>query len=158
MRGEPRRTVLSGRGHTLSTVVVGALMLALGGCATGTPSPPPKVAAIPNLDSVLRDRGGLAPTVSPAVLPGWPEDRQGEVLPALLNSCRSLTVQRMIAIGVEATPDDWLDVCVAATRLPPDDHAAARRFFEKWFTPVKVETESGSDGRFTGYYEAHPPA
>ncbi|MGE0723125.1 MAG: murein transglycosylase A [Alphaproteobacteria bacterium] len=104
---------------------------------------------------MLRDRGTRgAPAVTPAVLPGWTEDRQGEVLPALLHSCRSLTHQRMIAIGVEATPDDWFDLCVAATHVAPEDHAAARRFFEEWFTPVRVETENGPDGRFTGYYEA----
>ncbi|MGE0719853.1 MAG: MltA domain-containing protein, partial [Alphaproteobacteria bacterium] len=110
------------------------------------------------VDEILRASAATASlppiAVNPNILPGWSSDHQAEALPALLHSCGVLTFQRMIAIGVEATPDDWFDVCLAAASVSPDDDVAARRFFEQWFTPVKVETENGGNGRFTGYYEA----
>ncbi|MCC7272333.1 MAG: MltA domain-containing protein [Alphaproteobacteria bacterium] len=143
-------------------------LLALAACATEGPPgvatstsarpPLPPIERTPDeLDEILRapsSPGATPVAVNPNVLPGWSSDRQGQVIPALLNSCGVLTFQRMIAIGVEATPDDWFDVCIAAAGVPPDDDQAARRFFEQWFTPVKVATENGDTGRFTGYYEA----
>ena len=142
-----------------------ALVLTLGACAmdgqpgqtASRPSAPAPESTVEELDEILRTstlRGSLRTAVSPAILPGWSQDRQSEVIPALLHSCGMLTNQRMIAIGVDATPDDWIDVCAAAATLPADDPVEARKFFERWFTPVKVETENGGNGRFTGYYEA----
>ena len=112
---------------------------------------------VEELDMILRSssvRDVPRTAVSPTILPGWSQDRQAEAVPALLHSCRVLSNQRMIAIGIDATPDDWIDVCAAAASIAPGDQIAARRFFEQWFTPVKVETENGGTGRFTGYYEA----
>jgi len=112
---------------------------------------------VEELDEILRSsalRNEPRSAVSPAILPGWSTDQQAEAIPALLHSCGVLSHQRMIAIGVNASPDDWVDICVAAAAVPPDDQKAGRRFFEQWFTPVKVETENGGKGRFTGYYEA----
>ncbi|WP_374446914.1 murein transglycosylase A [Stella sp.] len=117
----------------------------------------PPESTVEELDEILRSsspRRAPRTAVNPNILPGWSQDQQAEAIPALLNSCGVLSHQRMLAIGVDATPDDWVDVCLAAAALPPDDQGAARRFFEQWFTPVKVETENGGNGRFTGYYEA----
>ncbi|BBK32923.1 murein transglycosylase [Allostella humosa] len=150
-----------------------ALISTLAACAMDGQSPAIQSAAVPpqailappestveELDEILRTSSAVAvrdtprTAVSPNILPGWSQDRQAEAIPALLNSCRVLTNQRMIAIGIDATPDDWVDVCLNAASLAPNDQQAARRFFEQWFTPVKVETENGGTGRFTGYYEA----
>jgi membrane-bound lytic murein transglycosylase A len=124
---------------------------------TATVSYAPPESTVEELDEILRTstiRSAPRTAVNPNILPGWSQDKQAEAIPALLHSCRVLSHQRMIAIGVDATPDDWVDVCLAAASLPNDDQSAARRFFEQWFTPVKVETENGGNGRFTGYYEA----
>jgi membrane-bound lytic murein transglycosylase A len=44
-------------------------------------------------------------------------------------------------------------LCGAAAALPPQDTAAARRFFETSFTPLSVADYGTSEGLFTGYYE-----
>jgi membrane-bound lytic murein transglycosylase A len=44
-------------------------------------------------------------------------------------------------------------LCEAATALPPQDSAAARRFFETSFIPLSVADYGASEGLFTGYYE-----
>jgi membrane-bound lytic murein transglycosylase A len=45
------------------------------------------------------------------------------------------------------------ELCAAAAALPPQDNAAARRFFETSFTPLSVADYGTSEGLFTGYYE-----
>jgi len=47
----------------------------------------------------------------------------------------------------------WRALCQAATALPPEDDAAARRFFETSFIPLAVADYGASEGLFTGYYE-----
>jgi membrane-bound lytic murein transglycosylase A len=44
-------------------------------------------------------------------------------------------------------------LCEFAAALPPQDTAAARRFFETSFTPLSVADYGASEGLFTGYYE-----
>ena len=43
---------------------------------------------------------------------------------------------------------------MAAAEIDANDDAAARDFFETWFTPFAVSGSSGGDGLFTGYFEA----
>jgi membrane-bound lytic murein transglycosylase A len=47
----------------------------------------------------------------------------------------------------------WRELCEAAAALPPQDTAAARRFFESSFIPLSVADYGASEGLFTGYYE-----
>jgi membrane-bound lytic murein transglycosylase A len=47
----------------------------------------------------------------------------------------------------------WRGLCEAAVALPPEDDAAARRFFETFFVPLSVADYGASEGLFTGYYE-----
>ena len=49
---------------------------------------------------------------------------------------------------------DWRQACAAAERVPRGDDRSARAFFAGWFTPYAVFGDEGSDGTFTGYYEA----
>jgi membrane-bound lytic murein transglycosylase A len=44
-------------------------------------------------------------------------------------------------------------LCEAAAVLPPEDDAAARRFFETYFIPLAVADYGATEGLFTGYYE-----
>jgi membrane-bound lytic murein transglycosylase A len=47
----------------------------------------------------------------------------------------------------------WRELCEAAAALPPEDDAAARRFFETSFIPLSVADYGTREGLFTGYYE-----
>jgi membrane-bound lytic murein transglycosylase A len=76
--------------------------------------------------------------VSYSELAGWQRDRQDEALAAFMAGCPQLG-------------GAWRDACRAAAGVPRDDAIAARRFFETWFVPHRVETAQPT-GLFTGYY------
>ncbi len=67
-------------------------------------------------------------------LSGWEDDDHGAALQTFLNTCRDLK------------EPDWRALCAAA-----QDQTDARRFFELFFRPVKIE--DGKAGLFTGYFE-----
>lgn len=100
--------------------------------------------------------------VSPSsfsMLPGWGEDRLGEALPALLNSCQVIGKKPPEEpIGPKALgglAGDWQAPCAAAHDIRnQNDPAAIRVFFERWFVPFAAEDARGEPGLFTGYYEA----
>jgi len=77
-------------------------------------------------------------------LPGWREDDLTLAWPALLQSCR----------GLKNNPA-WSGVCQAAMLQPPlPDTPSIRAFFEQQFQPWQInQTEGGSEGLVTGYYE-----
>ncbi len=122
------------------------LALLAAGCA-GPGGPPPPAAP---------DRMVLSPAQWDE-LPGWRDDTAAAVLPALLKSCAVL--QRLPpdhsvgADGVGGTVADWGAPCGAARRLSAGDDAAARAFFEQWFTPWAASNNGRAEGLFTGYYE-----
>lgn len=116
----------------------GLALLALAACARQEPPP---------------DRLTLTPARF-ADLPGWTADRVAEAAPALARSCakvRKLPADR--GLGVAGTAADWGEPCAALTALPPGDDAAARAFFERWFTPFAAANNDTRRGLFTGYYE-----
>lgn len=90
-------------------------------------------------------------------LPGWSEDTHGAAVPALRRSCgrlEKLPAERSLgAGGIAGRVADWLPVCAAAGGLEAGD-AAARVFFETWFVPHLAAAADGSEGLFTGYFEA----
>ncbi|WP_240791143.1 murein transglycosylase A [Roseomonas sp. AR75] len=100
---------------------------------------------------------GCAPVTYPhdagfADLPGWPEDRHAEAIPALKRSCdaiarlpseRSLGGEAMLARDAGALRP----ACAALATLAPGD-AAARAFLERHFRPVAL-----GEGLLTGYFE-----
>ena len=74
---------------------------------------------------------------------GWQQDNHAAAWPALLNSCKAMV----------ANPR-WQDLCRAARDNPALGNRAARRFFERWFTPHQIHGHAGkTDGLITGYYE-----
>lgn len=93
----------------------------------------------------------LKPTVF-AALPGWQQDSQGEILPALEKSCARIAKKEAdktfgpTDIGTYA---DWQETCEKL----PQDAAEARGYFEENFTPYEIWGDKGRDGLFTGYYE-----
>jgi membrane-bound lytic murein transglycosylase A len=105
------------------TLLLPAVLLA--GCA-GWFAPPP----------------GVGKEIPFSRLPGWSEENHAEAWPALLKSCDKL-----------ATREAWHAPCEAARALPAPDAAAARAFFEQWFTARVMNGDDGRDGLITGYYE-----
>lgn len=99
-------------------------------------------------------------TLKPAAftdLPGWTADRVAEAVPAFRRSCAKLTAlpaDRPVGPdGVGGTGGDWQAPCTALATLPDGDDAAARAFFERWFTPYAAANNDNRRGLFTGYYE-----
>lgn len=103
---------------------------------------------------------GQGPTVTMSPdyyqLAGWATDDHSQAMPALRQSCRSLTGQSSITPisynGVQGTFGDWDAICRAAQSVPDGNSQAARQFFEQWFAPVAVQGGPGASGLFTGYY------
>ena len=93
-------------------------------------------------------------------LQGWADDRLAAAIPAFLRSCdRVLTLPEAAPLDARQRVADygrvgaWRELCEAAAALPPEDDAAARRFFETSFIPLSVAAYGASEGLFTGYYE-----
>jgi peptidoglycan lytic transglycosylase A len=77
------------------------------------------------------------------MLPQWEGMDITPSWPAFLQSCSVLKIR-----------PHWQDVCAAADKVPQNDNAAQRAFYQEWFTPYQVFNPDGSDqGTITGYYE-----
>ena len=104
------------------------------------------------------DRLALKPATF-AELPGWRQDAVEAAVPAFLRSCGKLANSAGTPAGTSqdnplaGKPADWREVCAAASRLPPGDREAARRFFETRFRPWSARNHRNPIGLFTGYYE-----
>jgi membrane-bound lytic murein transglycosylase A len=113
--------------------------------------------------TLSRDTGPLRFTLEPVAFPqlqGWADDRLAVAIPALLKSCaRLLALPDLAPLDIRPSGADfgrvgaWRELCEAAAALPPEDDAAARRFFETSFIPLSVADYGASEGLFTGYYE-----
>lgn len=123
------------------TLLVPLIPLLLLGACVSRPPPPPRLT--------------LAPARF-ADLAGWNEDHLGEALPAFVKSCSDLARRDDgSTIGPPAlnvTVADWREACAKAAQTPPND-AAARAFFERYFSPYLAGNNDATDGLFTGYYE-----
>jgi membrane-bound lytic murein transglycosylase A len=127
--------------------IAGAWALGIvAGCAS-PPSPPrtDSSSGVPTAPS----RPGLADPgegvrwvrTSFAELPGWTQDRQRELWPALLNSCA-----RPAAV--------WREWCARAALQAPADDAAARRLLQDWLEPWRLQSaDGGTEGLATGYFD-----
>jgi membrane-bound lytic murein transglycosylase A len=150
--------------------VCGLLAAAAGACVTGAvPRPaagvPPRVLSVrsvsPSVPAVASVRSVSPSVASPEAsafdaLPGWREDAMALALPAWRRSCERLARARA-SRGAERDASveslaNWEAACGAIPAEGADD-AAARAYFERWFTPVPVQGDDGPRGLFTGYYE-----
>ncbi|WP_274571714.1 murein transglycosylase A [Neisseria leonii] len=135
--------------HTLSALAAAVLAA----CTTkpiqpdGTPSvsagvPLPAGERIP-AGTVIAPSGSSASykSVDFSALPQWPQQQFAESLKSFLNSCSRLKNQT-----------EWQNVCTQAAQTPRTP-AAARQFFERYFTPWQVSGNNRLDGTVTGYYE-----
>jgi len=140
----PYRTRLSGRPR-LGLAPAGlflCLAFLLAACAPPPPGP---------------DRLRLTP-VAFADLPGWTDDGAAAALPALARSCgrlARLAPSRAIGPdGIGGTAADWRAPCAALDDVPAGDDGAARAYFQRWFLPLRAAGRDGTEGLFTGYFEA----
>ena len=133
---------MAGR-HGAPIVLAALVAASLAACETKHPAPPP--------DKLVLGGAQFAD------LAGWSSDRQGEALAALMRSCERLTgLGNEAALGPEAMAGrvgDWRAACAEAATIAPDDHAAARMFFERRFVPLAATNNGRSEGLFTGYFE-----
>ena len=76
-------------------------------------------------------------------LPGWVADDIRPAWDAFLQSCTVLRNQQL-----------WEEICALANSMQKRDNATLRQFFERHFVPYQVlNSDGGSDGLITGYYE-----
>jgi membrane-bound lytic murein transglycosylase A len=129
-----------------------ALVLA-SGCgsppqAPQPPAPAPAAPAAPTPDAPARPAPAPAAEFSVrwvaadyADLPGWAQDRQLQLWPALLSGCAR-----------PAAP--WRELCARAALEAPGSDEAARRFLQTWLAPWRLQTADGrTEGLATGYLE-----
>jgi len=126
------------------SIAIAALLAAsLAACETKPPAPPP--------DKLIVGSARFED------LPGWSADRQGEALAALIRSCERLAglgdESALGANGLAGRAGDWRAVCAEAATVAPDDHVAARTFFERRFVPLAATNNGRAEGLFTGYFE-----
>ncbi len=98
-------------------------------------------------------------------LNGWAQDDPRPAAAAFLRSCHSLdkrapdqplgrSIRSPVLQRLYGRVQDWKAVCRQAERvLPTADAAAARRFFETAFVPVRIDPSPRRAGLFTGYFE-----
>src|SRR5687768_1286189 len=124
--------------HIRTALILLAAAALLSGCVTCPQCPaPPKPAAPPTAAPPAPSAPRYTETTFES-LPGWSAAQLAPSLRAFLAGCR-----RPALAGT----------CELAAAMPPDDEAAARRFFQDHFVPYAISSESGDSGLITGYYE-----
>jgi membrane-bound lytic murein transglycosylase A len=110
--------------------------------------------ACAGVETPIPEKLTLAPTIF-GDLPGWQMDRQSEALPAFARSCAVLAKKpRDKDLGAAGKAGDWQEACTARAEVPLHNDAAARAYFERYFTPYAAAGNVDETGLFTGYYEA----
>lgn len=92
--------------------------------------------------------GAALRPVSFAELEGWRLDHHEHAFAAFLRGCEIVPALRA---GLPS-PSGLAEVCSAALALQKVGRAAARSFFEHWFTPARIIPATGT-GFLTGYFE-----
>lgn len=65
----------------------------------------------------------------------------------------AMPADRLLGPGGQAgRAGDWQTICAASARVAAGD-GPARAFFETWFRPIRVISETKPGGFFTGYFE-----
>ena len=87
-------------------------------------------------------------------LPGWTSSDPRAALQAFQRSCSAMASKPestpLGGAGYAGSVGDWRAACAAANATSA---AAARSYFEHWFTPLLVSAGAVKNARFTGYYE-----
>lgn len=86
-------------------------------------------------------------------LPGWRSDPMASAFDAFRRSAERSRIKpyRTGSLGIEAAAFEA--AFEAALAQPTLDDAAAREFFETWFSPCRIQPEDRPCGFVTGFYE-----
>ncbi len=100
-----------------------------------------------------RPPAGIGESLEWRQVDGWQQDNHAEAWPALLHSCTAKAAnarwRNLCQAARDASDSSTTDLAHA---IPAPD--AARRFFERWFTPHALHGRAGkTHGLITGYYE-----
>jgi membrane-bound lytic murein transglycosylase A len=82
-------------------------------------------------------------------LPGWRDEAQAAVMPALRRECMLLTKEP----ADQSLAGEWVPLCDAAASVPVGDDAASRRMLERELRPYLISQNGTTEGLFTGYFE-----
>ncbi|MDR1162308.1 MAG: MltA domain-containing protein [Candidatus Accumulibacter sp.] len=133
-------------GKALCCALLGVLLT---GCPSLPEAPPMRAPDAPSPASSVPSATTQSPPIQPADwadLPAWDDDDLRGVLSAFRHSCRALSKRAYWPL--------WRTACEDAERLPADDGARLRGFFESQLRPYLLTNPDGStQGRVTGYYE-----
>lgn len=139
--------------------LLSAALLALSGCVTSPPDPPPQgpgPSAEPPRQVIDPSAWTLRPNpVAFDSLPGWQSADLAPGLFALRRSCDVFAVRSpQAALSTRApwagTIDDWTPACAALDVI--EDAQSARAVLQALFTPIEIVSDRG-ESRFTGYFE-----
>ncbi len=94
-------------------------------------------------------------------LPGWVADDTSAALSAFVRSCKAIVVmpadQQLGGIGLSQQAAGqaglWQNACNGALDTAPGNNAAAKSFFETYFTAYRIE----GNALITGYFEPEYP-
>lgn len=120
-----------------------AVLLLLAACSTlpGKPATRPETKPETKTEAPVTARYRAAGW---SELPDWPGEQLQNSWTAWLGSCKRL-----------ASRPDWQALCSEATTISTTDTSAQRDYFERNFSPWRIESSTGAtDGLVTGYYEA----
>jgi membrane-bound lytic murein transglycosylase A len=100
----------------------------------------------------------LLQTVSFADLAGWESDDQRGAFAAFRRSAFHVLDKpyRTGTLGIDCAA--FAEAYQAARTVTEPNRSAARAFFERFFTPVRVINENGTPGLVTGFYEPEAEA
>src|ERR1700730_15284017 len=108
----------------------------------------------PSSAEPLRIPDTMLETTTFAALDGWNDEDHAAALKTFRNSCQPILKKRARAMLGRHFEEALRQVCERLNKLDPSvDKAAARRFFEENFRPVRIARLGEENGFLTGYYE-----
>ncbi len=130
--------------------LLGVALALLAGCAA---PPAPQISQPPGAPPLA--------AVDIAKLPGWAQDDTAAALTAFIRSCKAIAVmpadQLLGGIGLSADAAGqaglWQNACAGAQAVAPGDEAAAKLYFEQYFSAYQIN----ENALITGYFEPEYP-
>ena len=85
-------------------------------------------------------------------LPSWRTDNLSETWEAFVQSCQKIAQLPIDTRLVHCSVADWATIGQKAGKISRPDNEEVRRFFETYFLPHLVISDSSTAGTFTGYF------
>lgn len=90
-------------------------------------------------------------------LVGWKKDNFAEAIPAFIENCKKISLNKNQAIDrskIVISTKDYHKICQRFSSAHIKSSEQFRRFIEQNFIPYLVLDNGNADGKFTSYYEA----